>query len=46
MKKKYDSDGILIDKEQNFSDFNEELLQYRPIELNNLVISLLDLKGL
>jgi hypothetical protein len=35
--KKYDSDGIMIEKELNFYDFDEELLQYRPAEVNNLV---------
>ena len=43
--KKYDSDGIMIEKELNFYDFDEELLQYRPVELNNLVQSLLNLKS-
>ena len=43
--KKYDSDSIKIEKELNFYDFDEELLQYRPMELNNLVQSLLNLKG-
>ena len=43
--KKYDSDGIMIEKELNFYDFDEELLQYRPAEVNNLVQSLLHLKG-
>ena len=43
--KKYDSDGIMIEKELNFYDFDEELLQYRPVEVNNLVQSLLNLKG-
>ena len=43
--KKYDSDGIMIEKELNFYDFDEELLQYRPHELNNLVQSLLNLKS-
>ena len=43
--KKYDADGIILEKELNFYDFDEELLQYRPVELNNLVQSLLNLKS-
>ena len=43
--KKYDYDGIMLEKELNFYDFDEELLQYRPVELNNLVQSLLNLKS-
>ena len=43
--KKYDSDGNMIEKELNFYDFDEELLQYRPVEIDNLVQSLLNLKG-
>ena len=43
--KKYDLDGVIIEKESNFYDFDEELLQYRPIELNNLIKSLLNLKS-
>ena len=43
--KKYDNDGIMIEKELNFYDFDEELLQYRPAEINDLVQSLLNLKG-
>ena len=42
--KKYDSDGIMIEKELNFYDFDEQLLQYRSNELNNLIQSLLNLK--
>ena len=45
MKKKYDYDGIMLEKELNFYDFDEEFLQYRPVELNNLVQSLLNLKS-
>ena len=35
----------MLEKELNFYDFDEELLQYRPVELNNLVQSLLNLKS-
>ena len=35
----------MIEKELNFYDFDEELLQYRPIEVDNLVQSLLNLKS-
>ena len=43
--KKYDSDVAMIEKELNFYDFDEELLQYRSLEVNNLVQSLINLKG-
>ena len=42
--KKYDKESDYIEKEINFYDFDEELLQYRPLEIDNLVKSLLDLK--
>ena len=35
--KQYDLDGDKIEKELNFYDFDEELLQYRPIEIDRLV---------
>ena len=43
--KKYDADGVIIEKELNFYDFDEELLRYRPVEIDNLVQSLLNLKS-
>ena len=43
--KKYDSESDYIEKEINFYDFDEELLQYRPLEVDRLVKVLLDLKG-
>jgi hypothetical protein len=43
--KQYDLDNDIIEKELNFYDFDEELLQYRPIEINNLIQSLLNLKS-
>ena len=43
--KQYDLDGDIIEKEINFYDFDEELLQYRPIEIDRLVQSLLNLKS-
>ena len=43
--KKYDSESDYIEKEINFYDFDEELLQYRPLEIDRLVKVLLDLKG-
>ena len=43
--KQYDLDGDMIEKEINFYDFDEELLQYRPIEIDRLVQSLLNLKS-
>ena len=35
--KKYDKESDYIEKEINFYDFDEELLQYRPLEIDNLV---------
>ncbi len=43
--KQYDLDNGMIEKELNFYDFDEELLQYRPVEIDRLVQSLLNLKG-
>ena len=43
--KQYDSESDYIEKEINFYDFDEELLQYRPLEIDRLVKVLLDLKG-
>ena len=41
----YDLEGDRIEKELNFYDFDEELLQYRPLEVDRLVRSLLNLKS-
>ena len=43
--KKYDEESEYIERENNFYDFDEELLQYRPLEIDRLVKVLLDLKG-
>ena len=43
--KKYDLESNYIEKEFSFYDFDEELLQYRPLEIDRLVKVLLDLKG-
>ena len=43
--KKYDKESDYIEKECNFYDFDEQLLQYRPLEVDRLVKVLLDLKG-
>ena len=43
--KKFDEESEYIEKEINFYDFDEELLQYRPLEIDRLVKVLLDLKG-
>mgnify|MGYP006873018115 CR=1 FL=1 len=43
--KKYDKESDYIEKEINFYDFDEELLQYRPLEIDRLVKVLLNLKG-
>ena len=42
--KQYDLENDKIEKELNFYDFDEELLQYRPVEIDRLVQSLLNLK--
>ena len=43
--KKYDEESSYIEKELNFYDFNDEFLQYRPLEIELLVKSLINLKG-
>ena len=43
--KKYDEESYYIEKECNFYDFDEQLLQYRPLEIKNLIKSLLDFKA-
>ena len=43
--KKFDEESDYIDKENKFYNFDEQLLRYRPIEINNLVESLLNLKN-
>ena len=43
--KQYDLEGDKIEKELNFYDFDEELLQYRPVEVDRLVKSLFNLKS-
>ena len=42
---KFDMESEYIEKEINFYGFDEELLQYRPLEIDHLVKVLLDLKG-
>ena len=42
--KKYDEISNYIEKEYSFYDFDEQLLQYRPLEIKKLVKSLMDLK--
>ena len=41
----YDEESEFIEKELNFYDFDESLLQYRPCEVSNLINLLMDLKG-
>ena len=43
--KKYDEESNYIQKEVSFYDFDDQLLQYRPLEIENLVKSLIDLKS-
>ena len=39
----YDLEGDKIEKELNYYDFDEELLLYRPVEVDKLVKSLLSI---
>ena len=41
---KYDEENNYIEKEYNFYDFDEQLLQYRSLEIKKLIKSLMDLK--
>ena len=41
---KYDEESQYIEKEINFYDFDEALLRYRPLEIENLVKLLIDIK--
>ena len=43
--KKYDEESNYIEIEFNFYDFDEQLLQYRSLEIEQLMKSLLDLKS-
>ena len=43
--KKFDEESEFIEKESNFYDFDEQLLQFRPLEIDRLVKALIDLKG-
>ena len=42
--KTYDEESNYIEKENNFYDFDEALLQFRPLEIENLVKLLIDIK--
>ena len=43
--KKFEEENDFIEKETTFYNFNEQLLEYRPLEINRLVKVLIDLKG-
>ena len=43
--KTYDEESHYIEKEWSFYDFDEALLQFRPLEIENLVKLLLDIKS-
>ena len=43
--KKYDEESSFIEQELSFYDFNEEYLEYRSIEMEGLIKSLMNLKG-
>ena len=43
--KKFDEENEFIEKESNFYDFDEQLLQFRPLEIDRLVKALINLKG-
>ena len=42
--KKYDEETNYIENEYNFYDFDDQLLQYRSLEMERLIKSLIDLK--
>ena len=42
---KFDEESEFIEKESNFYDFDEQLLQFRPLEIDRLVKALIDLKS-
>ena len=44
LSKKYDKENEYIEKEINFYNFDEQLLPYRPLEIEKLVKSLMELK--
>ena len=44
LNKKYDEESDYIEKEINFYDFDEQLLQYRPLEIENLMKSIMNIK--
>ena len=43
--KKFEEENDFIEKETTFYNFNEQLLEFRPLEINRLVKILIDLKG-
>ena len=43
--KKFKEENDFIEKETTFYNFNEQLLEFRPLEINRLVKVLIDLKG-
>ncbi len=44
LNKKYDEENNYIEKEFNFYDFDEQLLQYRSLEMQNLMNSLMNIR--
>ena len=40
----YEEESNYLEKESRFYDYDEQLLQYRPLEIEYLVKSLMDLK--
>ena len=42
--KKYDEESNYIEKELSFYDFDEQLLQYRPLEIQNLMNSIMNIR--
>ena len=42
--KKYDEESDFIEKEISFYDFNEQLLQYRPLEIENLMKPIMNIR--
>ena len=43
--KKFEEENDFIEKESTFYNFDEQLLQYRPLEVNRLINELINLKG-
>ena len=45
LNQKYDEESKYIEQELNFYDFDDQLLKYRPLEIENLMKSLMNIKS-